>query len=134
LTNRISGQLEAAIADVDVNVSLTDWLLLHALKTDGSLPATKIAYKIGVTRQRIYQQMTSLISAGFVHKEEVPESKYRTLSIAPSGLDFLERTDAAIRESFVGKTGKMPADAIHNACNGARRVARGLSKQQPKAE
>lgn len=133
-TNRISSHLETAISELNANISLTDWLLLHTLKTEGPMPATKIAFKIGVTRQRVHQQMTALVAAGFLLKEDGDDNKSKLLNIAPGGAVLLKRIDRAIQIALIGDKGTSPEGPIRTASNTARRIARSLIPAQPKPD
>ncbi|HVU20704.1 MAG TPA: hypothetical protein VHE09_08230 [Rhizomicrobium sp.] len=133
LTNRVSSHLETAISEVDANISLTDWLLLYTVSSEGPLPATKIAYKIGVTRQRVYQQTSTLITAGFLLREEVGDSKFKTIGIAPGGTVLLKRIERALRDMLSQKSGNLPTGPIHTACNGTKRLVRSLPSQSSSA-
>ena len=126
--NRISNNLEDAITKLEVDLSLTDWLLLHALNSEPA-PIAKAAYKIGVTRQRVYQQMIPLQAAGLISISSEGE-KSKTLSIAPGGAALVARLENEIRKALSVESGALPTGPILTASKSTRRIVKAMAPKR----
>ncbi|MEI9930880.1 MAG: hypothetical protein WDM89_10100 [Rhizomicrobium sp.] len=82
--NRVLFHLEKAAKDASINISLTDWILLQTLSSEGPQPMSKAVQKIGMSWQRIYQQCTPLQAAGLLSMTQM-DDRSKVLEISPSG-------------------------------------------------
>lgn len=130
--NKISDALQTIATDVDATITMTDWLLLHALSSEGSLPMTKAASRIGVTRQRVHQQSTPLQTAGLITIAD-GEGKTRLLSIAPAGSALHKKLEKTFSKALTKEEGNMPTGLIHNAKQASAKIARLLGPKRSEA-
>ena len=130
--NRIGDRLQQIAKGENENLTITDWLLLHALAHEGPLVMTKAAYKIGVSRQRVHQQSAALKAIGVISVAVNPDGKTKTLHIAKLGVDLVRRMDEEIRKVLSSETGSLPTELLHNAKRNAARILKQTSSSQPK--
>jgi DNA-binding MarR family transcriptional regulator len=130
--NRIGDRLQKIAKSENESLTITDWLLLHALEHEGPLAMTKAAYKVGVSRQRIHQQSTALKAIGLISVAVNEDGKTKTLSIAKPGVDLAKRMDEEIRKVLSSETGTLPTVVLHNAKRTAARILKQTSSLQPK--
>jgi DNA-binding MarR family transcriptional regulator len=133
-TSRIASHLETALSAAGSPVSLTDWLLLHTLNAEGPLPASRVAYKIGVTRQRVHQQVGPLRKAELLEVTDA-DGKSKVLTLTSAGTALIHQLEQQVMKALSAKDGEIPVSQIRTASMGARRIVRAISPQRdPKPE
>lgn len=123
--NRITDYLQKAAKSANVNITLTDWLLLQALAAGGPLPMAKVAFKIGVTRQRIHQQVSPLQSAGLISIAQ-GDGKSKILEIDAQGKLLATTLEKEFLKSMTGEDGSLAAGPVRTAKMGTARLARAM--------
>ena len=132
--NKIADRLQNAATQVDTNILMTDWLLLHTLIGEGPLSMSKAASKIGLTRQRVHQQASTLKAAGLLEIVET-DAKTKTLAAAPGAKQLMNKLDRAFHEAISGANGEIPIGPINTAFTSTRRIVKAMpSKTSEKAE
>jgi DNA-binding MarR family transcriptional regulator len=131
-TSRISTHLETALSASGSAVSLTDWLLLHTLNVEGPLSISKVAHKIAVTRQRVHQQLGPLRTAGLLEVTDA-DGKSKILTLSAAGTALIEQLEQQIMKALSTKDGEIPANPIHTASMGVRRILKAISPQRDPA-
>jgi DNA-binding MarR family transcriptional regulator len=124
---KINDSLQATIAGKDASITLTDWLLLQALRSEGPLHASKIAMKVGITRQRVHQQIAPLKNAGVLELIE-KDDKRNILSITPGGAELVQRYEDKFMALLSADPQLTPALMLRSAHAVTRRILRVLTK------
>jgi DNA-binding MarR family transcriptional regulator len=130
--SRIAAHLEKALSASGASgsaVSLTDWLLLHTLKAEGPLPISKVAHKIGVTRQRVHQQVGPLRTAGWLEVTDA-DGKSKFLTLTAAGTALIKQLEQQLVNSLSTQDGEVPMSQIHTASMGARRIVKAIAPQR----
>jgi hypothetical protein len=89
----------------------------------------KAAHRVGVTRQRVHQQMGSLVASGLI-SSDAQDGKSRSLSISPAGHTVVAELEAGIRSALSESDGGPPTGAIQAASRNARRVAKAMAPRR----
>lgn len=131
--NRISDRLQKAAATVEANTTMTDWLLLRVLQAEGSLSMSDAARRIGVSRQRVHQQIKPMAEAGLI---DVGEGDYgiKPLTLTDKGRDLVKRLEEKFTQSLSLNTGTMPTAPMRAAQAGSRRILRAMAQKKVAAE
>ena len=131
--NKITTRLQAAVTQPDLDVTMSDWILLRAITNDNPLSMADLARKIGVSRQRVQKQATILQTVGLVKTSGAAELKARQLSLTKAGNTVVERIEKSIGEALPIQ-GELTAKRIHGARMAAMRLAREFSAKGAKGK
>jgi len=121
--NKVMSHLQSAVNSANASIHITDWLLLRSLAEENNLPMAQAARRIGVTRQRVHQQIESLKGAKLIEVESA-EGKGKTISISKAGRELVQATENELKKALASAEGTMPTKEL----NGARRVIMRLGK------
>jgi DNA-binding MarR family transcriptional regulator len=131
--NRIGNRLQDAADQKNANLTISGWLLLRTLQTEGPLPMARAAIRIGMTRQRVHQQAKPLEAAGLVSITQ-GDSNTRRLALEPAGEALVKSLDEAFLKALAGSGDAPPALPLHAARMGAGRVLKAMTPPQPAAK
>jgi DNA-binding MarR family transcriptional regulator len=126
-THKIRDSLEGAIAGNDANITLTDWLMLQALNSEGPLHASKVGIKVGITRQRVDQQIAPLKRAGILEFVEA-DGKKNLLTLTPKGGELVQRFEDKFLTLLSADPRLTPESMLRSARASTRRIMRVLTK------
>jgi DNA-binding MarR family transcriptional regulator len=129
--NRISERLQEAAATAELDLAIPDWLLLRAIKDDASSSMAEIARKIGVTRQRVHQQVTRLETAKLITSTSTEGTKSKQVSLSSTGAQLLDRAESAILGAL-SHGGEVPSKHIHGARRNVMKILKALQPKQPR--
>ena len=123
--NRVTDHLQKGARNAGERLTLTDWLLLHMLETEGAQPVAKAAFKLGVSRQCIHQLAAAMEKSGHVTSKP-GDGKSKELEISPSGRQLAAAFEAEILKAIRSVDGGIAAGPILTAKGGATRLARAM--------
>jgi DNA-binding MarR family transcriptional regulator len=132
--SKISDSLQGAIVGDDANITLTDWLFLKALQTEGPLHASRIAVKVGITRQRVHQLISPLKDRHLIALVETSD-KHNHLTLTPAGAELVQRLEDKFLALLSTDPHLPPESMLRSAHASTRRLLRVLTKvAKPDAE
>ena len=131
--NRISDRLQKAAATVQANTTITDWMLLRSLQSEGSLSMSDAARRVGVSRQRVHQLLKPMSEAGLL---EVGEGDYgvKPLTLTDKGRELLKQLEDKFTQSLSANSGSLPSGPIRAAMAGSRRIVRAMMPKRAAVE
>ena len=130
--NKIANRLQTT-ALADLGIAIPDWLLLRVVHDEGRISMSEAARKIGVTRQRVHQQVAQLQASRLVTASEGEDGKSKALELAAAGRTLIAQVEKAIRDALA-QEGEAPVQQIHAARRSAARVAKALVPRKAESE
>jgi DNA-binding MarR family transcriptional regulator len=131
--NRIADRLQKTLFVLDIDVTITDWLLLHALKESGAMSMSETSRRIGVSRQRVHQQAKPLVEAGLIEAGE-GEARVRPLRLTDAGAEMLASLEATFSEVLAANLGTVPTQQIRNGKTNVKRIFRAMTEKKDDAD
>lgn len=131
--NRIADKLQKTLFVLDIDVTITDWLLLHALAENGAMSMSEASRRIGVSRQRVHQQTKPLVQAGLIEAGE-GEARTRPLSVTAAGREMLATLEQTFAEVLSANLGIVPTQQVRNGKLNARRIFRAMVEKKDAAD
>ena len=129
--NRIGSRLQIASAFESAKANVPDWLLLRAIKDHGPIVMADAARFIGVTRQRVQQQVSDLSGSGLLAMSD-KDGKSREISLSPAGQAQLDRLEAGLLATLC-EAGAQRLKPVHTASRSAHRLAKALNAKKAKS-
>ena len=127
--NRISNRLQRAASSVRQDLTTNDWLLLQCLQQQSPLSMAEASRTIGLSQQRVHQQVEPLSTAGFISVNG--EGTTKELSLTKSGKELVRELEGAFRLALAAGEQPMPTGPINSAQLSTRKIIKALTP--PKA-
>ena len=131
--NKVMSHLQSVASAANGSIHVTDWLLLHSLTEENNLPMAQAARRIGVSRQRVHQQVESLKRANLLEGDD-SGGKNKPLSISAAGRDLVQRMEAELGKALSAVEGTMPSDKLLGAKRSILRLGKAILPKPQKAE
>lgn len=127
--NRICDRLRETLSVLEIDLTVSDWLLLHMLKENGALSMSEASRRIGLSRQRVHQQTGPLIQAGLIAAGD-GETRSIPLALTETGRAMLGSLEQSFAEVLATNLGVAPTQHIRNGKTNVRRIFRAMAEKK----